>query len=80
MRLRHVDKPQYRKMTNQVQVGLIAILAISSVVFGQILIALLGSASVEAGQPTGNFYFTFLWNNVEIEYFTFLINSNMTLF
>lgn len=59
MRLRHVDKPQYRKMTNQVQIGLIAILAISSVVFGQILIALLGSASVEAGQPTGNFYFNF---------------------
>ena len=59
MRLRHVDKPQYRKMTNQVQVGLIAILAISSVVFGQILIALLGSTSVEAGQPTGNFYFNF---------------------
>ncbi|MCL1141099.1 DUF3087 domain-containing protein [Shewanella gaetbuli] len=59
MKLRQVDKPQYRKVSNQVQFGLIAILAISSVIFGQILIALLGNATVEVGQPTGNFYFNF---------------------
>ena len=59
MKLRHVDKPQYRKMTNQVQFGVIAILAISSLVFGQMLIAILSSATVVAGQPTGNFYFNF---------------------
>ncbi|WP_434950306.1 DUF3087 family protein [Shewanella sp. HL-SH4] len=59
MKLRHVDKPQYRKMTNQVQFGIIAILAISSLVFGQMLIAILSSATVVAGQPTGNFYFNF---------------------
>lgn len=59
MKLRHVDKPQYRKMTNQVQFGVIAILAISSLVFGQMLIALLSSATVVSGQPTGNFYFNF---------------------
>lgn len=59
MKLVQVDKAQYRKMTNQVQFGLIAILAISSLAFGQILIAFLGAEPVVSGEPTGNFYFNF---------------------
>lgn len=57
MKLEHIDKAQYRKMTNRVQMGLVAILAISSVVFGQLLITFLGGEPAAPGQPTGNFYY-----------------------
>ncbi|QIR15754.1 DUF3087 domain-containing protein [Shewanella aestuarii] len=59
MKLVQVDKVQYRKMTNQVQFGLIAILAVSSLAFGQLLIAFLGAPPVASGESTGNFYLNF---------------------
>ncbi|AZG74819.1 DUF3087 domain-containing protein [Shewanella livingstonensis] len=59
MKLVNIDKVQYRSVNNQVQIGLVAALAILSLVFGQLMIHFFGVKSLAGVESTGNFHLNF---------------------
>ncbi|QBF82673.1 DUF3087 domain-containing protein [Shewanella maritima] len=81
MKLAVINKKQYRMMNNRVQLGLVAILAILSVVFGQVLIAFWGAEAMPDGS-TGNFNLNLLGVILAVMVCTVLVrvNRNKPLF
>lgn len=59
MKLVKIDKSQYRSVNNQVQIGLVVILAILSLVFGQLMIYFFGVKPLPGAESTGNFHLNF---------------------
>ncbi|MFA0038319.1 DUF3087 family protein [Vibrio sp. 10N.261.52.A1] len=60
MKLRKIDKEEYRKKMNLLLVGLVGSLAVFAIVFGTILIDLFGTTNSIAGESTGNFHLNVL--------------------
>jgi len=59
MKLVNIDKSRYRSVNNQVQIGLVATLAILSLVFGQLMIYFFGVKQLAGVESTGNFHLNF---------------------
>ncbi|MGB6137147.1 MAG: DUF3087 domain-containing protein [Shewanella sp.] len=59
MKLVKINKSQYRSVNNQVQIGLVVILAILSLVFGQLMIYFFGVKPLPGAESTGNFHLNF---------------------
>ncbi|QDE32705.1 MULTISPECIES: DUF3087 domain-containing protein [Shewanella] len=59
MKLVKIDKTRYRSNNNQMQIGLVAILIILSLVFGQLMIYFLGVKPIAGAESTGNFHLNF---------------------
>ncbi|MGX9463139.1 DUF3087 domain-containing protein [Shewanella sp. A14] len=59
MKLVKIDKSQYRSVNNQVQIGLVIILVILSLVFGQLMIYFFGVKPIPGAESTGNFHLNF---------------------
>ncbi|MBR9728398.1 DUF3087 family protein [Shewanella intestini] len=75
MKLEVINKAQYRKMNNRVQMALIAMLAGLSVLIGQVLIAFYGSQAMPDGS-TGNFNLNFLGVIIALMICTFIVRKN----
>ncbi|MBY5922023.1 DUF3087 family protein [Ferrimonas balearica] len=56
MELRKIEASHYRRQVNQVTLGFVMALAVLSVAFGSLLIALFGQGAVTPGESTGNFH------------------------
>ena len=59
MKLVKIDKKQYRSINNQMQIGLVVMLIILSLLFGQMMIYFFGVEPVAGAKSTGNFHFNF---------------------
>ncbi|WP_210474098.1 DUF3087 family protein [Vibrio crassostreae] len=60
MKLKKINKEEYRKKMNLLLVSLVGSLAVFAIVFGTILIDLFGSGQSIAGESTGNFHLNVL--------------------
>lgn len=56
MELREIEAGHYRRQVNRVTVGFVMALAVLSVAFGAVLVALFGQGAVMPGESTGNFH------------------------
>ncbi|MBY6106809.1 DUF3087 domain-containing protein [Ferrimonas balearica] len=56
MELSAIEPGHYRRRVNQISLGFVAALALLSVAFGSLLIALFGQGPVASGESTGHFH------------------------
>jgi len=59
MKLVKINKSQYRSVNNWVQIGLVATLAILSLILGQLMIYFFGIKPSPGAESTGHFYLNF---------------------
>tara|TARA_R110001592_G_scaffold216572_2_gene470185 strand:+ start:1018 stop:1554 length:537 start_codon:yes stop_codon:yes gene_type:complete len=75
MKLVNINKSQYRSVNNQVQIGLVATLAIFSVILGQLMIYFFGVKPLPGAEATGNFHLNFTGVILALMVCVFLIRN-----